>query len=126
MFATLALNGLIYKGLKPVYWSPTSESALAEAEIEYFDKEDTSIYVAFKVKDGKNVLTNEDSLIIWTTTPWTIPANLAICLNANMQYGLYETEKGRFVFLESLKDTLKEELKFEKIELLKTFKGKEI
>jgi len=126
MFATLALNGLIYKGLKPVYWSPTSESALAEAEIEYYDKEDTSIYVAFKVKDGKEILTSDDNIVIWTTTPWTIPANLAICLNANMEYGLYETEKGRFVFLESLKETLKEELHFESINLIKTFKGKDI
>ena len=126
MFATLALNGLIYKGLKPVYWSPTSESALAEAEIEYYDKEDTSIYVAFKVKNGKNILTKDDSFIIWTTTPWTIPANLAICLNANMQYGLYETEKGRFVFLESLKEKLKEELHFEQVKLIKLFKGKEV
>ena len=126
MFATLALKGLIYKGLKPVYWSPTSESALAEAEIEYYDKEDTSIYVAFKVRDGKGILTSNDSFIIWTTTPWTIPANLAICLNANMQYGLYETEKGRFVFLESLKNTLKEELHFETVKLIKLFKGKEV
>ena len=126
IFATLALKGLIYKGLKPVYWSPTSESALAEAEIEYFDKEDTSIYVAFKVKDGKGILTSDDSFIIWTTTPWTIPANLAICLNANMQYGLYETEKGRFVFLESLKDKLAEELHFEKVCLIKSFKGSEV
>ncbi len=126
MFATLALNGLIYKGLKPVYWSPTSESALAEAEIEYFDKEDTSIYVAFKVKDGKNILTSNDSLIIWTTTPWTIPANLAICLNPNMQYGLYETNKGRFVFMEQLKDKLVEELGFEEIRLVKIFRGKDI
>ena len=126
MFATLALNGLIYKGLKPVYWSPTSESALAEAEIEYYDKEDTSIYVAFKVVDGKGVLTSDDSFIIWTTTPWTIPANLAICLNASMEYGLFETEKGRFVFLKSLQDTLKEELNFETVKLLKTFKGKEV
>ena len=126
MFATLALNGLIYKGLKPVYWSPTSESALAEAEIEYYDKEDTSIYVAFKVVDGKGVLTSDDSFIIWTTTPWTIPANLAICLNASMEYGLFETEKGRFVFLKSLQDTLKEELHFETVKLLKTFKGKDV
>ena len=126
MFATLALNGLIYKGLKPVYWSPTSESALAEAEIEYYDKEDTSIYVAFKVVDGKGVLTSDDSFIIWTTTPWTIPANLAICLNASMEYGLFETEKGRFVFLKSLQDSLKEELHFETVKLLKTFKGKEV
>ncbi len=126
MFATLALNGLIYKGLKPVYWSPTSESALAEAEIEYFDKEDTSIYVAFKVKDGKGILTSNDSFIIWTTTPWTIPANLAICINPNMQYGLYETDKGRFVFLESLKDKLVEELGFKEIRLLKIFRSKDI
>ena len=126
MFATLALKGLIYKGLKPVYWSPTSESALAEAEIEYFDKEDTSIYVAFKVKDGKNILTSNDSLVIWTTTPWTIPANLAICLNPNMQYGLYNTDRGRFVFLETLKDQLTEELGFKSIELVRIFRGKDI
>lgn len=126
MFATLALNGLIYKGLKPVYWSPTSESALAEAEIEYYDKEDTSIYVAFKVKNGKNILTSDDYFVIWTTTPWTIPANLAICLNSNMQYGLYQTDKGRFIFLESLKEKLTEELGFSEVKLIKIFKGRDV
>lgn len=126
VFATLALKGLIYRGLKPVYWSPSSESALAEAEIEYYDKEDTSIYVSFAIVDGKELLDNDTSFIIWTTTPWTIPANLAICLNENMEYGLYETEKGKFVFSTTLSNTLKEELKFDEMNLIKTFKGKEL
>ena len=98
----MALDGLIYKGLKPVYWSPSSESALAEAEIEYADVKATTIFVKFDVKDGKGVLTSDDSFIIWTTTPWTLPANLAICLNERLEYGLFKTEKGNFVFLTCL------------------------
>ena len=78
VFASMALQGLIYKGLKPVYWSPSSESALAEAEIEYADVLSHSIYVAFAVKDGKGVVDSDARLVIWTTTPWTLPANLAI------------------------------------------------
>lgn len=64
-------KGYIYKGLKPVYWSPSSESALAEAEIEYKDKTSASIYVAFQVKDGKGKLPEDAAIVIWTTTPWT-------------------------------------------------------
>jgi isoleucyl-tRNA synthetase len=79
VFGDMANKGYIYKGLKPVYWSPSSESALAEAEIEYKDKRSPSIYVGFKVKEGKGVLEEGTQIIIWTTTPWTIPANLAIC-----------------------------------------------
>ena len=78
VFKDMALKGYIFKGLKPVYWSPSSESALAEAEIEYADVKSHAIYVAFKVKDGKGLLDNDTSFIIWTTTPWTMPANLAI------------------------------------------------
>ena len=59
MFSIMALKGLIYKGLKPVYWSPSSESALAEAEIEYADVSSYSIYVAFEVRDGKGVIDND-------------------------------------------------------------------
>lgn len=126
IFATLALKGLIYRGLKPVYWSPSSESALAEAEIEYYDKEDVSIYVKFKVKDGKGILDNDTSFIIWTTTPWTIPANLAICLNEAMEYGLYKTDKGKFIFSTSLANTIKNELNFKEMKLEKTYLGKEL
>ncbi len=75
VFAAMALKGFIYKGVKPVYWSPSSESALAEAEIEYHDVKARTMYVKFKVKDGKNKLSNTDYIVIWTTTPWTIPAS---------------------------------------------------
>ena len=126
IFATMALKGLIYKGLKPVYWSYSSESALAEAEIEYKDVDSDAIYVSFDVKDGKNLLSNDDSVIIWTTTPWTLPANLAICLNPNFKYGLYKTEKGNFLFLEDLKEQIVSEIGFEKCELIKEFKGKDL
>ncbi|MFR2886463.1 MAG: class I tRNA ligase family protein, partial [Merdibacter sp.] len=70
IFGKMAMDGLIYKGLKPVYWSPSSESALAEAEIEYHDIKSPTIFVAFRVKDGKGILDTDTSFIIWTTTPW--------------------------------------------------------
>lgn len=126
VFKKMALKGLIFKGLKPVYWSPSSESALAEAEIEYQNVKATTIYVSFRVTDGKGILTSDDSLVIWTTTPWTIPADLAICLNPELEYGLFETNRGNLVFLTSLEDSLKEELHLEKVTLLKTFLGKEL
>ena len=65
----MAMNGLIYKGLKPVYWSPSSETALAEAEIEYKDVKSPTIFVKFPVKDGKGILDTDTSFVIWTTTP---------------------------------------------------------
>ena len=86
VFGEMAKKGYIYKGEKPVYWSPSSESALAEAEIEYKDKRSPSIYVAFPVKDGNGVLENDEQFIIWTTTPWTLPANLAISVHADYVY----------------------------------------
>ena len=125
-FSKMALKGLIYKGLKPVYWSPSSESALAEAEIEYADVKSHSIYVAFKVKDGKGLLDVDTSLIIWTTTPWTLPANLAISAHPDFVYGLYSTNKGKFVFLKEFEQSLSEILGFEDVKLLKEFKGKDL
>lgn len=125
-FSKMALSGLIYKGLKPVYWSPSSESALAEAEIEYADVLSNSIYVAFKVKDGKGLLDNDTSLIIWTTTPWTLPANLAISAHPDFVYGLYSTNKGKFVFLKEFEEALSKELEFEDVKLLREFTGKEL
>lgn len=126
VFKDMALKGLIFKGLKPVYWSPSSESALAEAEIEYADVKSHAIYVAFKVMDGKGLLDNDTSFIIWTTTPWTMPANLAICLNPEYTYGVFKTNKGKFVFLKEFKDSLAKELGFEYCELEKEFVGKEL
>ncbi len=125
-FANMALQGLIYKGLKPVYWSPSSESALAEAEIEYADVLSHSIYVAFPVRDGKGVIDNDARVVIWTTTPWTLPANLAISAHPDFVYGEYETNKGKLVFLKEFAENLKEELDLGDIKLLKEFKGKDI
>ena len=126
VFSEMALKGLIYKGLKPVYWSPSSESALAEAEIEYYDVKAYTIYVSFDTVDGKNVVPNDTKFIIWTTTPWTLPANLAICAHPQFIYGLFKTDKGNFVFLSELKDTLIEKLGFTTCELVKEIKGSEL
>ena len=126
VFSEMALKGLIYKGLKPVYWSPSSESALAEAEIEYHDVKAYTIYVSFDTVDGKNVVPNDTKFIIWTTTPWTLPANLAICAHPQFIYGLFKTNKGNFVFLSELKDTLIEKLGFTSCELIKEIKGSEL
>jgi isoleucyl-tRNA synthetase len=126
VFAKMALQGLIFKGLKPVYWSPSSESALAEAEIEYYDVTSPSIYVSFQVSDGLKVLDKGDKLVIWTTTPWTLPANLAISVHPRFEYGLYQTEKGRYVLLKEFQQRLQSELDFKNMTLIKTIKGQEL
>ena len=126
VFAKMALKGYIYKGLKTVHWSPSSQTALAEAEIEYYDIESYSIYVAFKVVDSKGILDNDTSFVIWTTTPWTIPSNLAICVNPRFEYGLYQTNKGKFVFDTKLSEDVCSKLDLKDVSLLKTFKGKEL
>ena len=126
VFAKMALRGLIYKGLKPVYWSPSSESALAEAEIEYKDVTSHSIYVAFPVRDGKGVVDNDARFVIWTTTPWTLPANLAISAHPDFVYGEYMTNKGKLVFLQEFAEKLTEELDLGEIKLLKTMKGSDL
>lgn len=125
IFADMALKGYIYRGLKPVNWSYSSESALAEAEIEYNDVESTTIYVAFKVCEDRGPIKTGDSFVIWTTTPWTIPANLAICLNPELEYGIYKCDQGRLIFLTSLADQLIEKLNLSNVCLKSVFKGKE-
>ena len=90
VFGEMYRKGYIYKGLKPVYWCPKDETALAEAEIEYKTDACTSIYVKFRVKDDKGVLAGLDLantyFVIWTTTTWTLPGNLAIALNPDENY----------------------------------------
>ena len=125
VFAKMAMDGLIYKGKKPVYWSYSSESALAEAEIEYHDVKSPTIFVAFNVRDGKGVLSGDERFVIWTTTPWTIPANNAICLNPNLEYVVVNTEKGKLIFLETLKDKLLEKFKLTG-EVVARYKGSKL
>ena len=125
-FAKMALDGLIYQGLKPIYWSPVQETAVADSEIVYFDKKDPTIYVKFDVLDGKGILSENDSFVIWTTTPWTIPANLAICLNQRFNYALVKTEKGNLIILEKMVDDLLAKFKLENLGIIKVFKGSEL
>lgn len=123
VFGKMAEKGYIYKGLKPIYWSPSSESSLAEAEIEYHDVKSPSIYVAFKVVDGKDLLDQDTSFIIWTTTPWTLPANLGISANPDFDYVQIKADSRKFVVAKDLLDTVSKEIGWEDIEVLQEFKG---
>ena len=127
VFKEIYENGYVYKGLKPVYWSPTTETALAEAEIEYKDVESHSIYVKFEgEKDLADKLgVDEASILIWTTTPWTLPANLGVFLHPEFDYGLYKTEKGNLVVAKDLAEDVFKTLDLS-YELLKEFKGTEL
>lgn len=125
VFGEMAKKGYIYKGLKPVYWSPSSESALAEAEIEYQDKRSPSIYVAFDVKDGKGVLEGDEQFVIWTTTPWTLPANLAIAVHPDLDYAVVKVKDNKYIVAEAMLEQVKATLEWEEAEVVKTFKGKD-
>ncbi len=125
-FAKMALDGMIYQGLKPIYWSPYQETAIADSEIVYFDRKDPTIYVTFDVSDPKGVLKGDEKFVIWTTTPWTIPANLAICLNPRFDYAVVDTPKGKLIVLNTLVDSLMAKFEITSYEVLKTYKGQEL
>lgn len=104
VFGAMAQKGLIYQGLKPTYWCPTCETALAEAEVEYADDPVTTIFVKFKVHDDKGKLAQYGDLdkmyfVIWTTTTWTLPGNMAICLNAQLEYSLVRVPGGDILIM---------------------------
>jgi isoleucyl-tRNA synthetase len=128
-FVKFLTSGAVYKGKKPVHWCPACVTALAEAEVEYFEKSSPSVYVAFQLESdiksilpelfGKNVF-----LVIWTTTPWTLPANLAIALHPDVMYAAVdEGERGVFVVAEDLLGTLREKFSF-KGHVVERFSGK--
>lgn len=125
-FGKMAAQGLIFQGYKPIYWSPYNETAIADSEIVYFDRKDTSIFVAFKVADTKGVLDGDESFVIWTTTPWTIPANLAICLNERFMYAVVETTKGKLIVLDSKVDQLMAKFGIDQYRVIKTIVGKDL
>ena len=106
VFGKMVDKGYIYKGLKPIYWSPSSESALAEAEIEYHDHTSPSIYVAFDLVSENGAVEKGTKFVIWTTTPWTLPANLGIAVHPDFEYQVvkyngesYLVAKERVAFL---------------------------
>ncbi|MDO4731081.1 MAG: isoleucine--tRNA ligase [Clostridia bacterium] len=108
VFAQMACKGYIYKGLKPVYWCPECKTALAEAEIEYAEDECESIYVKFALSDDKGKLSNMGAdinktyFVIWTTTTWTLPGNVAICVGPRFTYCLVKWQDEYYVMAEEL------------------------
>ncbi len=112
IFGKMAEKGYIYKGLKPIYWCPDCETALAEAEIEYQEDKTNSIYVKFAVKDDHGVFDNcgvpkeKINFLIWTTTTWTLPGNVAIALNGNFTYKLVESDGEYFIIADELIDSV--------------------
>ncbi len=104
VFGAMAKKGYIYKGLKPVYWCPTDETALAEAEVEYADDPVVTIFVKFPLVDDKGRLAQYADpasirFVIWTTTSWTLPGNMAICLNGQLEYSLVQIPTGEVLIM---------------------------
>ncbi|SHK09608.1 isoleucine--tRNA ligase [Desulforamulus aeronauticus] len=126
VFGEMAKKGYIYKGLKPVYWCASCETALAEAEVEYADKTSPSIYVKFAVKDGKGVLPEDAALVIWTTTPWTLPANVAISVHPEFEYVLALVKGQKVVVAKELLAAFKKVMETEEAEILATYKGEQL
>ncbi|MDP2894979.1 MAG: isoleucine--tRNA ligase [bacterium] len=133
-FARLYADGYIYRGLKPVHWCIVCETALAEAELEYHDKESPSIYVRFKADERVNRLFGVEnaSIVIWTTTPWTLPANLAVAVHPDFQYSAVRVNHGQDAHATSLvlaSETLprlKDELGWEDYEVVATVNGAQL
>ena len=123
VFAEMAKKGLIFKGLKPVYWSPSSESALAEAEIEYHDRKDPSIYVAFPVVEGNDTVNVGDNLVIWTTTPWTLPCNTGIAISEKFDYAKVLVNDKYYIVANELLEDLAKEFGWENYEVVSVFAG---
>jgi isoleucyl-tRNA synthetase len=126
--AKFAMNGSLFKSKKPIYWCCSCKTALAEAEIEYYDEKSPSIYVKFKVKDeiGEKFPELKDKnvfMVIWTTTPWTIPANLGVCLHPDFEYVAVQAENGDvFILAESLADSCMQAFGMEKYQRLTALK----
>lgn len=113
-FGELFENDYIYKGKKPIHWCPTCETALAEAEVEYDDHTSTSIFVKFKVDpDSLNGIDGIDAnntyVVIWTTTPWTLPANLAVCLHPQFKYSAYKYGNEHYILADGLVEAFEAE-----------------
>lgn len=130
----LCREGLVYRALKPVHWSVDNETALAEAELEYYDREDLSVFVDFECADADDMyarfgLTGDEqpqtkpSLMIWTTTPWTLPANMAVAVNEKYEYALVRVDGNITVMASGLVEQVTKQAKSESVEVLATTTG---
>ncbi len=128
VFADIVEKGLIYKGLKPVYWSPTSQSALAEAEIEYQDKVSPAIFVGMDLIDFE---IENTQIVIWTTTPWTMPANMGVAVGEMFEYSVINMNDKNYIVASDLiesfiEDLEKKEFNTSGYKVVKTIVGKEL
>ncbi|WP_029608951.1 isoleucine--tRNA ligase [Mycoplasma simbae] len=127
LFKKMVLDGLVYKGLKPVFWSPSSQSALAEAEVEYKDIDSPSIYVSFElVQPSSANLQAGDRLIIWTTTPWTLLANAAVALGESFEYSLVKYNDHRYIVASELVEKVTKIFGWENYEIINSLPASEI
>ncbi|HFU9520279.1 TPA: isoleucine--tRNA ligase [Streptococcus agalactiae] len=128
VFAAMADKGYIYRGAKPVYWSWSSESALAEAEIEYHDIDSTSLYYANKVKDGKGILDTDTYIVVWTTTPFTVTASRGLTVGPDMEYVVVVPvgSERKYLLAEVLVDSLAAKFGWENFEIVTHHTGKEL
>lgn len=134
LFGILAEKGYVYRGLKPIHWCPTDETALAEAELEYEDEDSPSIYVKFKVasvetkspefKLLQDALSGDSYFIIWTTTPWTLPANVAIAAHPDHEYVAVAVGSEIYVVAEGLMESFLNKLRIAGHKIVGKFKGK--
>ena len=132
IFGNMAQKGYIYKGLKPVYWCPDCNTALAEAEIEYEEDPCFSIYVKFAVKDDQGKLSklgidvSKTYFVIWTTTTWTLPGNMAICLGPEYEYCAVKANGEYYIMAKELAPAAMKAAKIEDYELIGSVTGKEL
>ena len=125
MEAKMYQKGFIYKGLKPVYWCTDCETALAEAEIEYKDIDSNTAYVKFPVVDGKGLVKRDDTyVVIWTTTPWTLPGNTMIAVGEDIDYTVVKVGTERLIFAKELVESVMQKAGITEYETEEEFKGK--
>ncbi|WP_460180537.1 isoleucine--tRNA ligase [Thermodesulfovibrio sp. TK110] len=126
-FLTFVKNGYVYRGKKPVYWCPSCVTALADAEVEYAEKESPSIFVTFEVIDKEKLPVKDLPLyiVIWTTTPWTLPANLALAVHPDFDYVGVKTSKGVIIVVKEAIRNLKDKVEIDETPLFE-IKGKEL
>ena len=127
VFSALVEKGLVFRQLKPVHWSIDNQTALAEAELEYEDREDTSVFVMFDLTDdAKGGEARFDSVMIWTTTPWTLPANIAVAVHERYEYGVYQIGDRKVALATELAAKVLAKEGIEDAKPLTTFKGSEL
>ena len=126
------LDGSLYQGFKPVFWSTVEKTALADAEVEYMDHTSNTIYAAFKIKESKKDFLKDASAIIWTTTPWTIPANKALAFNSSIEYSVIEIseldhfKEKKIIVATNLIESITKNCEIKKYKILKNFKGNDL